>query len=234
MPFPIGMAIGAVAGLLGSKYSADSARRGQAAANRMNMQLQQQQQGWEQMMANTEVQRRKADLEAAGFNPMLSFTSGQAASTPNVAPAHVESETEGSAKIMSGGISSALAGAMLKSQFDNMEADTTLKTSSAAQIEAQTANLRTMKANIGAEYDKISSEVERIKSETELNRFVRERLQPLQAAFQESVNKIKAAGVPEAEAEAKVWNELSEKVKAGDFDAGMGAKFLIMLRSIFK
>lgn len=41
---------------------------------------------WQEQMSNTEVQRRAADLQAAGFNPMLAVTNGSA-STPGAATA---------------------------------------------------------------------------------------------------------------------------------------------------
>lgn len=73
---------------LDSALGASSAHK----ANRMNLKLQREQQAWSKDMANTAVQRRKADITAAGGNPALAFTGGQEAATPSVAPARMEPE----------------------------------------------------------------------------------------------------------------------------------------------
>lgn len=63
---------------------------GQHKSNRTNIQLQREQQRWEEMMSNTAVQRRKADIEKAGGNPASAFVTGSEASTPTISPARVE------------------------------------------------------------------------------------------------------------------------------------------------
>lgn len=222
-----GALIGAVGSLIAGNRAAGGASSAQHAANQQNIELQKRQQAWEQMMSNTEVQRRKADMEAAGFNPMLSHVQGQAASTPNVAPARVESTGETSSKIKAGNISTAVQAALLASQLKNVEADTTLKTSTAAQAEANIALLRTTKERVGAEYDKIRQEVKNLEVEGDLKAFDRDKLKPLQAAYQEFVNKQAAAGIPEAEAQGKFWTMLSE-------EGGVTGKALMFLKQLIK
>lgn len=76
-----------LAGTAGDIWASTSSA---AASNRANVKLQREQRDWQEKMSNSEIQRRKADLIAAGGNPALAFTSGSGASSPSVAPPHVE------------------------------------------------------------------------------------------------------------------------------------------------
>lgn len=78
----------------GNLFSAREAKK----QNRRNLKLYRENRAWEEEMANTEWQRGVADMLAAGINPMMAVNQG-GASTPNVAPAHVEKE-EGMSKVM--------------------------------------------------------------------------------------------------------------------------------------
>lgn len=89
-------------------------------ANRTNIKLQREQQKWEERMSNTSMQRKVADLTAAGLNPMLA-AGGPGASTPTVSPAQVQPANRSN---IGQGISSAL-------QLQNLKAQTELTTQQA-------------------------------------------------------------------------------------------------------
>lgn len=89
-------------------------------ANRQNVDLTQQARDWEERMANTAVQRRANDIEAAGGNRALAFTNGSEASTPNVTAAQVNPPRIEAPNIMSA--------KLLQAQLENVQADSYQKT----------------------------------------------------------------------------------------------------------
>lgn len=215
--------IGAAGSILGGMFGSS----GQRDANRTNIKLQREQQAWEERMAGSEVQRRMADLKAAGINPMLAGGQAGAASTPNVAPARVEN-----AKRDLG--NSVVTGSQLAMQSSAvaLQRATARKTNAEAQIiEANIPysadNARLTNEKLDFETERTSQEVRKIVGDLEIQKLTTsqlEALQPLIVRAQEIANAASKFGL----SEAKAMSEFYEAVGG----AGKWAELLRMVMAL--
>jgi len=240
MPWIIG-GLGVAGSLLGGLFGGNS----QSKANKTNVRLQREQQDWEERISGTSYQRGTKDMLAAGLNPMLAFSQG-GASTPSVSAATVQPEMA-----ISEGIHSAANKAMLalqaekyKAEIDNIKASTqqTGATTSGIMLEnvikgqdssAQGLRYRLETQNLSAQ--KIYKEIEGL---IETNRMKKneavqfERVMPFLLQLAKADAQIREQGIPEAEANAKLWKQLEQFGDKQGWGGDMIAKGIALIRGI--
>ncbi|WNK14601.1 MAG: DNA pilot protein [Microvirus sp.] len=154
---------GPIVGALSTAYGAYS-------ANKQNKQNQKKQFAQETDLANTAVQRRKADLEAAGFNPLLAV--GSSAETPSAAPAHSENVAREAGGQLGGAFGSAMQAINMQASALQASAHADMTRSlipGAADLQsAQTSQANTASDVNRSVRDKVNAEISNVKADTDL------------------------------------------------------------------
>lgn len=132
MVLPLAPLIGGALGLAGTLFQNSA-----ASANA------ERQMKFQKEMDNTKYQRGMADMKAAGLNPMLAYSQGGAGS-PAGASAPVANVGESVARAAEGVTNSAKTSSLIRSQVENMDADTRLKID---QSKAAVENAKLASAN---------------------------------------------------------------------------------------
>lgn len=134
-PLSAGLAMGGM-NMIGGYFSGKSQEKATEATNQMNYRIAQENNSFNERMANTAHQRQTKDLEAAGLNRILSVTQGSGASSPTASQATMQMNPNAgfAGAALSSGVNTGMA-------LANINADLDTKDAQVAKTLAETANV---------------------------------------------------------------------------------------------
>lgn len=187
-------------GAVGSVASAGASMYGAREQNIASAEQAQKQMDFQERMSSTSYQRSVADMKAAGMNPMLGYSQG-GASAPSGASAPVVNETGTGANSALQALTTLQGLENANASADLTRAETARTLASVALVDAQTGQSTASARQADAAASNILAGLGGTESDTR----VKTKTEAARVAQARAESRIKEAGVPAAQAEAKFY-----------------------------